>query len=162
MKKLLFAYSLICLMCLNAFGQPNKTYIETKRDDGLISRMYEPQIVCEKNGMQIALGLMTCQIGNYVYVVLNFSQKARMIKEMLALRLSNEEIIRFEPESIRKTNIGQSEGILGLFKLPESKAEKLRKYKVTNVSLTFDDGSLNTYSVETNGDVLIKHFKQIN
>jgi hypothetical protein len=161
MKKLSFTHFLICLFCLSSFGQPNKTYIETKRDDGLISRMYNPQIVCETTEMQIGLGLVTCQIGNYVYVVLNLGQKQRMLKEMLALRLSNEDLLRFEPENIRKTDLGQSKGVLGLYKLPTSHAEKLKRYKVTNVSLIFDDGSLTTYTVKTNSDVFIKQFKQI-
>lgn len=162
MKKLLFSYSFICFLCINSFAQPNKTYIETIRDDGLVSRMYTPQIVCETNDMQIALGLITCQIGNYVYAVLSFKQKARMLKGMLALRLSNEELLRFEPENIQKTDLGQSKGVLGLFRLPANHAEKLKRYKVTHVSLVFDDVSLSTYAVTSNGDVLIKQFKQIN
>lgn len=161
MKKLLFTYSFICFLCISSFAQPNKNYIETKRDDGLVSRMYTPQIVCDRSDMQIAIGLITCQIGNYVYIALNFGQKARMIKGMLALRLSNEELLRFEPENIQKTDLGQSKGVLGLFRLPVNHAEKLKRYKVTNVSLVFDNGSLSTYTVETNGDVLIKQFKQI-
>lgn len=161
MKKLLFTYLFICFLCINSFAQPNKTYIETKRDDGLVSRMYTPQIVCETSDMQITLGLVTCQIGNYVYVVLSFGQKARMLKGMLALRLSNEELLRFEPENIQKTDLGQSKGVLGLFWLPANHAEKLKRYKVTHISLVFDDGSLSTYAVETNGDALIKQFKQI-
>jgi hypothetical protein len=161
MKTLIIILSFFCLLHFVALGQTNKNYIDTKRDDGLISRMYEPQTVSNKNGMQIALGLITCQAGNYVYVVLSFGQKTRMLKGMLALRLGNEELLRFEPENIQKTDLGQSKGVLGLFRLPANYAEKLKRNKVTHVSLVFDDGSLSTYTVETNGDVLIKQFKQI-
>lgn len=162
MKTLIFIFSFVYLLHFASLGQTNKNFVDTKRDDGLISRMYEPQTVSDKNGMQIALGLITCQVGNYVYVVLSFGQKTRMLKGMLALRLSNEELLRFEPENIQKTDLGQSKGVLGLFRLPANHAEKLKRYKVTHVSLVFDDGSLSTYAVETNGDALIKQFKLIN
>lgn len=141
-----------------ASEKPGK-YLETKRDDGIISKMYEPQIVADVAGMQIALSFLKSQAGNYVSVILRFEKNMRMPNGKMALRLSNDELLRFEPEKIQKSNIGNLDAVLGLFKCPDNYIERLKIWKVTNISLSFSDGSLNTYSVEANGDVLTKQIK---
>lgn len=134
-------------------------YIETKRDDGVVTKMYEPQVIANNNGMQIAVSFLKSQVGNYIAVILGFDRNYKMPHGSMALRLSNNELLRFEPEKFQKTNLGKLGGVLGLFICPREFELKLKKFNITNISLTFQDGSLNTYTVESNNDVLIKQTK---
>tara|TARA_R110002050_G_scaffold167468_1_gene298255 strand:- start:20942 stop:21838 length:897 start_codon:yes stop_codon:yes gene_type:complete len=134
-------------------------YIETKRDDGVISKMYEPLIVAEIEGMQIALTYTTSQVGNYISVILRFEDKIRMMDGILALRLCNDELLRFEPEKIQKTNFGHLDGVIGLYSCSKEQSAKLMQNNITNVTISFKDGALSTYNVNSNSDVLSKQTK---
>lgn len=134
-------------------------YIETKRDDGVVTKMYEPQVIANNNGMQIAVSFLKSQVGDYIAVVIGFDRNYKMLQGKMALRLSNNELLRFEPEKFQKTNLGKLGGVLGLFICPREYEMKIKQFKITNISLSFQDGSLNTYTIESNNDILIKQTK---
>lgn len=155
MKVLLFISLFVCGFYTGTRGQAAK-YIETTRDDGVVTKMYEPQVVAESGGMQIGLCLVTSTAGKYIAVILRFEKASKMLDGVLALRLSNDEMLRFNPEKIQKTNFGNLDGVIGLYILPAAHAEKLKKHPVNNVTLSFSGGALNSYAVTQNGNILLK------